>query len=766
MTDIYEPETIAHDDDGEADTTEGKARAWRLPVRLSKNVVDLSKAETDTTTSEPAEDPVEGVVVYHPTANRTTDSAPTREADQAGDGQSGARWPLPEFVKTDRRDRERLDLIPAWVKSPEAVKATAKWALEYYAHCVAFHAIRLPLYWGRLAARSPVGVGRITKAATLWMLDHEHHMIRSALVVKAADPHSFLRLREEHRNIVRFRSSVVAAAAAVVLAAVVLVAVAAPMTRLVTVATTVAALGWVGRKGNTRLTGSAVASAEVPRLTADLIVKALAALGLPQINAALKADGIEAIGFTAITRDGPGFRADLDLPGGVTAGEVIEKRGKLASGLRRPLGCVWPEGDQDIHEGRLVLYVADKSLSEAKPSPWPLAKSGKANIFDPVPIGVDQRGRPVTVTLMYASGVIGAVPRIGKTFCMRLLFLSAALDPRVEIHAYNLKGGADLNALGHVAHSYRSGDKEENMEHLRADLRAIQKEMRRRYDVLETIPMDRCPESKVTDELASDRSLGLHPIFFGADECQIMFEHQTYGPEIIELVTDLVKRGPAVAIMVWVATQRPDAKSIPTGISANAVLRLCLKVTGQTENDMVLGTSMYKNGVRATMFSRKDRGIAYLAGEGDDPVIVRTAYVDAPGADTIANRARAARIAANRLTGQAAGLEDLPEPDEATDTILDHLIAAWPANTDGIPEPKVWCHTLAARLAEHWPALYHGWEAKQVTAAVAPYGVRSTQVKRTVDGKSVNNNGLDHAAVHKALTEPETRHTGRRGGTN
>ena len=57
----------------------------------------------------------------------------------------------------------------------------------------------------------------------------------------------------------------------------------------------------------------------------------------------------------------------------------------------------------------------------------------------------------------------------------------------------------------------------------------------------------------------------------------------------------------------WAATQRPDAKSLPTGISADAVLRRCLKVQGQVENDMVLGTSAYKNGTRATMFSRKDR---------------------------------------------------------------------------------------------------------------------------------------------------------------
>src|SRR5580693_6683142 len=107
-----------------------------------------------------------------------------------------------------------------------------------------------------------------------------------------------------------------------------------------------------------------------------------------------------------------------------------------------------------------------------------------------------------------------------------------------------------------------------------------------------------------------------------------MFEHPAYGKEFEEITTDIVKRGPATGIVLLLATQRPDGKSIPTGISANAVLRMCLKVMGQIENDMVLGTSAYKNGTRATMFSFDDKGIFYLGGEGAAPRIVRSFYID------------------------------------------------------------------------------------------------------------------------------------------
>jgi S-DNA-T family DNA segregation ATPase FtsK/SpoIIIE len=75
---------------------------------------------------------------------------------------------------------------------------------------------------------------------------------------------------------------------------------------------------------------------------------------------------------------------------------------------------VWPEPDADAHAGRLVLWVGDKPLSATKAIAWPLAKAGHTNLFEPIPFGVDQRGRPVTITLMYASMVIGALPRMGR----------------------------------------------------------------------------------------------------------------------------------------------------------------------------------------------------------------------------------------------------------------------------------------------------------------------------------------------------------------
>ena len=303
-----------------------------------------------------------------------------------------------------------------------------------------------------------------------------------------------------------------------------------------------------------------------------------------------------------------------------------------------------------------------------------------------------------------------------------------------------------------MAHRYRAGDDDEDIAYALADFRALREEMRRRTKVIRGLPRDICPENKVTPELASNRSLRLHPIVIPVDECQVMFDHPQHGAEFEEIATDLTKRGPALGIELLLATQRPDAKSIPTPISAAAVLRICLKVMGQTENDMVLGTSMYKNGTRATMFAFSDKGIAYLAGEGDAPRIVRSFYIDAPTAEKIALRARGLREAAGTLSGHALG-EAAEDTGPAFDLLAD--IAAV------VTEPKLWSETVVTRLAGLRPAAYGPWgdmepedRAAQLTSALRPYGVRTGQVWGTTDdGRSANRRGITRDDITSAITK-------------
>ena len=79
---------------------------------------------------------------------------------------------------------------------------------------------------------------------------------------------------------------------------------------------------------------------------------------------------------------------------------VIDRREQLASGLRRPLGAVWPEPVTSEHAGRLELWVGRADISKAKPPPWPLAaRPAQADVFEPLPFGTDSAAAVVKVPM-------------------------------------------------------------------------------------------------------------------------------------------------------------------------------------------------------------------------------------------------------------------------------------------------------------------------------------------------------------------------------
>ncbi|MCF6525671.1 cell division protein FtsK [Streptomyces sp. JJ36] len=699
----------------------GKARSARSAVDASGG----ASADADTAAS--------GGESGDPSARVLVDSPGGSSGDSLGDRMRG----------------KRRAVLPAWARSGAEFRKAVRWLSGHVGHVTAYHGVRLPWYGLRLAAQSPRGVAKFIGGAMRWVADREGDPLRLA-AARRENVTEYMTLSRQRDRRVKWRTLVAIVSGVVGLSSALAMYVLAPTWLLALAGASVTlAMGWLGAPADAPVIHRAVETGKAPKLTSDIVLRALGALGIPAINQA-QSKGGDGFKFTApIARDGRGWRAEGDLPYGVTVTDVIDRREKLASGLRRPLGCVWPEAVAEEHTGRLVLWVGDEDMSKARQPAWPLAKAGSVDLFKPVAFGTDPRGRWVEITLMYIAAVIGAIPRMGKTFLLRLLLLIAALDHRAELHTYDLKGTGDLDPVGNaVSYRHRAGDEEEDIQYALADMRELREELRRRTKVIRSLPRDVCPESKVTSQLASRASLRLHPIVVGVDECQVWFEHDKHGKEFEEICTDLVKRGPATGIVLVLATQRPDAKALPTGISANASARFCLKVMGQLENDMVLGTSAYKRGVRATMFSWADKGIHYFVGEGADARIVQSVFVDAPAADAIAARARKQREVAGTLAGHALGEEPQVSKGAGFDLLAD-ILAVTSAD-----EPKVWSETVVGRLAELRPEVYREWTGEQLTAALKPYGVKTGQVWGTTeDGKGANRRGIKRADITKAVAE-------------
>jgi S-DNA-T family DNA segregation ATPase FtsK/SpoIIIE len=708
-------------------------------------------------------EPAAGNVLDFPINRPGTDLEPAAEVLDAEIVDETTLVDQPQSTDTDdspltkrlaELTKARRPILASWLRSWTELLGVIRWAATHTGHIAAFHTVRVPIYAGTLLLRSPRGLLRVIAHTAAWASDAEGQTLR-AQAVEGRDQDTYLKLKAAQP---RGRYSTLVLGTCAIAAVVLTVVDLAPVAlQLAAAAALVGVLGWIGTPTDKSVLGRAVVTYKAEPLTSDIVVRALGALGISQINKALSKGGHGITFPSPIVRDGPGWLAEIDLPFGVTVNDILDKRAELASGLRRPLGCVWPEPDPEQHAGRLRLWVGQQDMRKARQASWPLKRSGQANVFEPLPFGTDQRGRVVPVRLIFANLLLGAMPRQGKTAALRLLLLGLALDPNVELRIFELKGTGDLSPLEPVCHHYASGAGDEALEATMVSLRELVTELEaraKRISSLATSNRALVPDNKVTPEVSSRRALRLWPIVFAIDECQELFSHPEFKDEAARLCTRLIKLGPALGIVLLLATQRPDNKSLPTGISDNVSLRFCLKVAGQVANDMVLGTSSYQEGIRATEFTPElDAGIGYLRGASPEPKIVRTFYLDGPAADKVIVRARALREAAGTLTGHATGQVLDTDRGAALSLLADVL------SVIRVDEDKLWSETIVDRLAVLRPDVYGDWarqkpaaKATQLAAALKPYGIETDQQHgRLPNGKTANRRGVvrqDVAAAH------------------
>lgn len=508
-------------------------------------------------------------------------------------------------------------------------------------------------------------------------------------------------------------------------------------------AAAVAGLGWHGRPaGKTIVKPTDLAAGGVVEpIRAPMVTAALCTLGISKMK---EPESIRLL--MDVARQGAGYQVDLELPPGVTASEVQEKREELAASLRRELGCVWPSVGKR-HPGHLSLYISDQAMSTAKQARWPLLDVPEVDLFAPVEMFTNTVGTWVKPVFAYTAWVCGAVPRMGKTYAVRQFGLVAGMDTRSKVLSFDLKGTGDLSSHAQFAHGYSVGDEPEDIAIQLDWVRWVRAEMRRRAKLVRELTLEENPEKgKVTSALASANPGKFGPIVVCVDECQVWFEHddKAIREEFTAICTDLVKRGPALGIIPFFATQKPDAKSIPTAIADNAVCRLCFKVGGQVSNDQVLGTSSYRQGIRATQFGFADKGVAYFKGEGADALIVRSVFgLDATTADKLAAKIRARRIAMGRLTGDAA---EETEPAVEVDLIADVREVM---DAEG-GRSRMGLTAIRERLALLRESLYGSWDNDTLGSALRGHGVPVEPVHCPVEGRTAKGIKRERLDVREA----------------
>jgi S-DNA-T family DNA segregation ATPase FtsK/SpoIIIE len=408
------------------------------------------------------------------------------------------------------------------------------------------------------------------------------------------------------------------------------------------------------------------------------------------------------------THVGGGWAVTVDLPPTRKATDVIKNREALASALAVDEVQLIVERVRGNggHAGRVAMWVADEDPYATPPLRTPLLDVQRWDAWRPVPFGRDARDRKIDLPLVWTSLLIGAIPRQGKTFAARLAAAGLILDPFTRLYVADFKAGKDWDSAAQVAHRFMSGDESAHVLSLVDWLVELVGEVQHRYRRMRELDNATCPESKVTPAMSRDLTLNMPitPIFI--DEVQVPLEDRTpvkvegkrltAGEYVGELLTWLARKGPAAGIVMALATQRPDSKTIPSGLRAVLGSRFALRVMDWRDSNIVLGEQMNTRGYDSSRLLASHKGVGILRPDGDTQagadvlaITVRTYYMPNEDWQTICQRGRALREAAGTLTGHAAGQDTPPVPDHAAaaKVIGSGPAGPHPARPAELPEP-------------------------------------------------------------------------------
>jgi DNA segregation ATPase FtsK/SpoIIIE, S-DNA-T family len=635
--------------------------------------------------------------------------------------------------------RPRVPIIPAWMRSKLEFQARARVAADLAGYTFLFYLTRSPKFLAKTCWYAPKGVWRSVGRIIHWASAEEGNWNLRQHAASSNDAYTWQALNRTRSKEARGRWWLVIPATLVL-----------AVTLMVLAGThTVPRLGWwaalagltvlmarMGRPIDTPIIDRVSNGPKFTKLTAEMVRSAFSNLGLSR----MKDPASIAFKHPGIHRDGPGWLARIDLPEGMEAVKVLEKRDAMSSALRLPVDQVWPTAGPD-HAGQVDLWVGYKPASQMGKPRWSLTDdNARTNYFELTEFGYDQRLRPIKAKGTGMNYLIGGRPGSGKSFAGRSLGTVFLLDPTVELKIAEYKGTGDFLDMEPLCSTYVCGLSDEDFAAGLAILNwGLAEAERRGKRIKEAYVRGDAPERKVTPELAAKPGSGLHPIVIIIDEAHELFGDSRVGKEAGLAAERLAKRGRALAITLIIITQIPDKDSLPTGITRNIGIRWCLAVPDQVANDMILGTGAYKRGITGTIYRPDiDAGWGVLTGLAE-PTSARNHFPTKEQNAGILARATMLR------RGRVVGGGSLP----AARDLLADLLEVAAANG------QHW-EKAAPALTERWPEAYPAMTQDALSELARALGLASVGVK--VAGR--NRNGYKTTDLRKLIADRDTANTG------
>jgi hypothetical protein len=278
----------------------------------------------------------------------------------------------------------------------------------------------------------------------------------------------------------------------------------------------------------------------------------------------------------------------------------------------------------DAATARVTLVRRDP-FDGGEPLTWPAATVTERSLWDPVPIGVDERGEHIAIGLVERNVLIGGEPGAGKSVAISTLVAAAALDRDARVWLLDGKL-VELAVWAPIAERLVGPDGEQAI----AVLRELQAVMEDRYREL---------LARGLRKVRREDGLPLHLVVCDELAFYLTLPDRQQRQEFAELLRDLVARGRAAGIIVVAATQKPGADVVPTALRDLFGYRLALRCNTPQASDTILGQGWASAGVDASTIPGGQRGVGYLLAEGERPEHIKGFYLSDDDVRAIAERA-------------------------------------------------------------------------------------------------------------------------------
>jgi hypothetical protein len=337
--------------------------------------------------------------------------------------------------------------------------------------------------------------------------------------------------------------------------------------------------------------------------------------------------GLAPVKAGKVNRVPAGEQLEVRLSRGSSFEELGERAEQLACCLSlRELRVARDPGDASRGTVTLVRRDPLAALSRAR---WLQLGAAELSLWQPIPLGVDEHGGTVEVSLVERSLLAGGEPGAGKSAAMSMLIATAALDPTARLWLLDGKL-VELAAWAPCAERMVGPDVGEAIELLEQ----VREEMERRYRQLLAGGLRK---------IAAGAGMPLHVVACDELAFYLTCEDRKQRTRFAELLRDLVARGRAAGVIVLAATQKPSADVVPSALRDLFGFRLALRCTTPQASDTILGQGWASQGHNAGTISPADRGVGFLLAEDGLPVKLRTFYLDDEQITALAARAHAQR---------------------------------------------------------------------------------------------------------------------------